>query len=68
MDTPAISEADLARAWRECRLGESFEAAMKTALFAATIHALAKRNVRRAARLEQLRATDKKLAQANDNS
>lgn len=62
------SPDDLLRAWRECRLGESFEAAMNCPLFAATIQTIAKRNVRQAARIEQLRATDKKLAQANDHS
>jgi hypothetical protein len=57
----------LRRAHRECRLSQPFEQAMKTPYFAALIRLVARKNCREDARMKQLRANDRKLAQANDH-
>ncbi|WP_075259060.1 hypothetical protein [Herbaspirillum camelliae] len=64
---PDWPDEQLRRAHRECRIPQPFEEAMQLPPFAALIRLVARKNWREEARLQQLRANDRKLAQANDH-
>lgn len=68
MKTPVeLTEADLQRAWRECRfLNTTYEKSMAHPALSIAIRRTAESNVRRQQRLVELQKHDLKRAQAND--